>query len=64
VIEREHQQLAWHAWHVAALQRIKTMPTIDKMLGVKKPRQSWQQDQATMAMWAAAVNRKQLGKSN
>jgi len=35
VLRHAHQMRSWHAWHVAALQRAKKMPTLRQMIGGK-----------------------------
>jgi hypothetical protein len=35
-IEREHQERAWLAWHVAALERQKTLPDFKNFAGVHR----------------------------
>lgn len=54
---REHNQRAWLAWHTAALQRSKKLPTLRSMLARDKPRaQSWQEQSAMMQTWSIAHN--------
>jgi hypothetical protein len=36
VLEREHKGRAWLAWHGAVLPRLKTMPTLERLQGVKR----------------------------
>jgi hypothetical protein len=56
---REHNQRAWLAWHFAALQRAKKMPTLKSMLAKERPRvQSWQEQSSIMKTWAVAHNTK------
>lgn len=33
--EYQHREVAWAAWHTAALGRIKKMPTLEEMVGEK-----------------------------
>lgn len=33
--EHAHREMAWAAWHVAALGRIKKMPSFEEMVGDK-----------------------------
>jgi hypothetical protein len=56
--EREHNARVWLAWHTAALSRIKKMPDIKKMIltNTDRPRQSWQQQLAIFAEFAARKN--------
>ncbi len=36
MLEREHKGRAWLAWHGAVLPRLKTMPTLERLQGVKR----------------------------
>jgi hypothetical protein len=58
---RRQNQLAWLAWHIAALSRAKRLPKLQTML-VKKPstriKQTWQQQLAIMNSLAAAEQRR------
>jgi hypothetical protein len=57
--ENDHHDRAWLAWHVAALQRAKTMPTLKDVAGprrAKKKRAMSADQMLTMAhLWAAAA---------
>lgn len=44
--KREQDRLAWLAWHVAALQRTKKMPSLKAFLGQAKPAQSREDKEA------------------
>jgi hypothetical protein len=46
------------AWHIAALQRMKKLPDLKKMLlnNTSKPRQTWRQQLLIMSEWAARRN--------
>jgi hypothetical protein len=56
---RDHNQRAWLAWHIAALQRTKKLPKLASLFAKEKPRQqSWQEQQMIMSSWAAAHNAK------
>jgi hypothetical protein len=56
---RDHNQRAWLAWHIAALQRAKKLPRLKSMLAREKPRiQSWQEQVNIMQKWAMAHNAK------
>lgn len=68
---REHNERAWLAWHVSALQRTKKLPKLKNL--ISKPaaskRQTWQQQMAVMDQWvvhtrrvAAAAQRKRRSK--
>jgi hypothetical protein len=46
--EREHNERAWHAWHVAALPRAKRFPKLDTMLVKPRRRRGKQQSVADM----------------
>lgn len=54
-LEREQQGRAWQAWHTAALPRLKTFPTLDNLMGVKRKarRQTVSEMEAIFAAWAA-----------
>lgn len=56
--EREHNARVWLAWHTAALQRMKKLPDIKKMMlsNSSRPRQSWRQQLQIMTDWAANHN--------
>jgi hypothetical protein len=56
--EREHNARVWLAWHIAALQRMKKMPDIKRMMlnNAAHPRQTWQQQLMIMSEWAARRN--------
>jgi hypothetical protein len=52
--------MAWLAWHIAALSRIKKLPKLERMLVSTRgprPRQTWQEQMAIMGMWAAVMAR-------
>jgi hypothetical protein len=58
--ENDHHDRAWLAWHIAALQRAKTMPALKDVTGprrsAKQKRQMTADQMLTMAhMWAAAA---------
>lgn len=58
-LRREHNNLMWLAWHVAALQRTKRLPPLKRMLAREKPRaQSWQEQLEIMRGFASAHNAK------
>jgi len=71
ILAKQHNQIAWLAWHVAALSRSKQMPSLGK-ISVKipakpKPRQTPEQQMAIAKMWAsvgAGVMRFPSGKVN
>lgn len=55
-LEREHNDRAWLAWHIAALSRIKRMPKLDRMMlrPTKEKPQTWEQQlQIVMQLNAA-----------
>ncbi|MBN8959330.1 MAG: phage tail assembly chaperone, partial [Rhizobiales bacterium] len=53
--EREHNERAWLAWHIAALSRAKVMPKIDKLMAKPKPTlQTWEQQLAIVRQLNAA----------
>lgn len=35
-IERDQKGWAWLAWHGAAMSRMKTLPTLERLMGVKR----------------------------
>jgi len=53
---REHNQRAWLAWHIAALQRSKKLPPLSKMQTSEAGprRQTWQEQLAIAAQWVNA----------
>jgi len=59
-IVREHNELAWLAWHVAAMTRSKKkLPDLKKLLSktTSGKKQDWQQQMAVMDMWVAHTQR-------
>jgi hypothetical protein len=54
MLEREQQDRAWLAWHIAALPRMKNFPTLEKLMGgkTKARRQTVSEMEAIMAAWA------------
>jgi hypothetical protein len=56
--EREHNGRVWLAWHIAALQRMKKLPNLKKMMvdNTRRPRQSWQQQLSVFSEWVAHHN--------
>lgn len=44
-MDREQRHRAWLAWHTAALPRMKTFPTLEKLMGPEKPRRAMSQDE-------------------
>lgn len=53
--EREQQGRAWQAWHTAALPRLKTFPTLESLMGLKRKarRQTVEEMDAIFKAWAA-----------
>jgi len=52
------QRDAWHAWHVAALQRSKTMPSLRSIMPRRRQaEQSLEEQMALMQRWAADHNK-------
>lgn len=58
-IVREHNQRAWLAWHIAALQRAKRLPKLKTLLAksASRSRLTWQQQMAVMDQWVVHTNR-------
>lgn len=56
--EREHNSRAWLAWHIAAMQKMKKLPPLTKLImkQTAKPRQNWRQQMNVMSEWAAKHN--------
>ena len=56
--EREHNARVWLAWHIAALQRMKKLPDIKKLLinNTSRPRQTWRQQLQIFSEWANRRN--------
>lgn len=54
MLEREQQDRAWLAWHIAALPRMKNFPALEKLMGgkTKVRRQTVSEMEAIMAAWA------------
>lgn len=54
-LRREHNELAWHAWHVAALPKAKKMPTLAAMqksgTAQEVRRQSWSEQASILENW-------------
>lgn len=62
-MRREHNERAWHAWHTAALYRMKKMPKLDSLLQKErkpKPRQTWQEQLEIARMWHEALKGKNI----
>ena len=60
-LRREHNDRAWHAWHVAALGRAKKLPRLDTLLAKPQTtprRQTWEEQMAVMQAWSERVNRR------
>lgn len=56
-VEREHRARMSHAWHVAMLSRVKKIPPLDSLIGIKnvsRKRQDWREQKSiAMALNAA-----------
>ena len=63
-IEREHNERAWLAWHVAALSRVPRMPPLRKLQvqSRRKRAQHWTEQLAQVKAWAAAADIKVIRK--
>jgi hypothetical protein len=55
--EREHNNRAWLAWHIVALDRSKRLPKLQSMMARRqsRSRQSWQEQQRIMGQWIAVT---------
>jgi len=57
---REHNERAWLAWHIVAMQKAKRLPKLKKLL-IQQPdrrrRQTWQEQMAIMGQWAAVLRK-------
>jgi len=53
-IASEQQGRAWQAWHTAALPRLKTFPTLESLMGMKRQaqRQTVSEMEAIFKAWA------------
>jgi hypothetical protein len=61
-IRRERANIAWLAWHIAALGRAKKMPQLETLMPPKKAKPSkdsrgWQQQYAAFAAWAQSFQK-------
>ncbi|MGE4339148.1 MAG: hypothetical protein AB7E55_24710 [Pigmentiphaga sp.] len=58
---REHNDRAWLAWHVAALQRADKLPKLKTLLHREKSqapqRKSWQEQLAIARQWETKLQR-------
>lgn len=57
---REHNERAWLAWHIAALQRSKKLPKLKTLFSKatsRTRRMTWQQQMAVMDQWVAHTQR-------
>jgi hypothetical protein len=54
-LKQEQQGRAWQAWHTAALPRLKTFPTLESLMGIKRQaqRQTASEMEAIFKAWAA-----------
>jgi hypothetical protein len=50
-LEREHNERAWLAWHIAAMPRMKDFPKLEKLLYRQKSKREMTPDE----MWALMV---------
>jgi len=52
---RQQRGRAWQAWHTAALPRLKTFPTLESLMGIKRQahRQTVSEMEAIFKAWAA-----------
>lgn len=49
--QRSHTLRAWHAWHVAALGRVKDMPTLESMTGQRRRMSDAELNAIGRALW-------------
>jgi len=58
-LEREHNDRAWLAWHIVAMDRAKRLPKLKTLLAksTTRSRQSWQEQLRIMDMWVAVTQR-------
>ncbi len=56
---REHNELAWLAWHIAAMVRSKKLPKIKTLMAktAGKQRQDWREQMAIMDQWVVHTAR-------
>lgn len=63
-IDGERKFALWTAWHAAALQRVGTMPKLEKLLGIKKSNPSdWKSLKAAFMAYPGAKTVKRASKS-
>lgn len=53
---RHHDELAWVAWHTAALHRIDKMPSLREFMGHKPRERDWREIGAELTAWAKSTN--------
>lgn len=54
-----HNELAWQAWHIAAWQRSKKMPDLQRVIKRERRKpQSWHDMQAWAKQWTVALGGK------
>jgi hypothetical protein len=53
-LKQQQQGRAWVAWHTAALPRLKTFPTLESLIGIKRKvrRQTVSEMEAIFKAWA------------
>jgi hypothetical protein len=60
-MDRERDDLMWHAWHAAALARVEKLPRLDELR--RKPaaaaRKTPEQIEAALMAWSVAMERAQ-----
>lgn len=57
-----HDEMAWLAWNMAALQRIEKFPSLKEFLGHKPRKRSWQEISAELSAWAASTTNDNRGR--
>ncbi len=59
---REHNDRAWMAWHVAALQRSKKFPQLSKLLVQRRKQDNWRKQVEGLKNWVIATGGKVIVK--
>jgi hypothetical protein len=57
---RDHNDRAWLAFHIAAFQRVKKIPKLDKLMIKERIVQPWHEQMAIMDAWASAIEAKRV----
>jgi hypothetical protein len=59
----EHNDRAWLAWHIAALQRAGRLPGLDRLKAKKQMPAHWEKQLADLKTWVIATGGKVIVKS-